>query len=127
MEPRFAPQLFIPPGTRDIRFYEDAFGAVVLRSFPNEDGSIHVAELSFGGTLFHLHESTPGKQLLPPATLSGTSVVIGVFVDDVHSAMRKALGAGAAELSAVHDYPYGYRQGTLRDPFGHVWTLQQNI
>jgi uncharacterized glyoxalase superfamily protein PhnB len=52
----FAPQLFIKNGIKDISFYEKAFGAVELRRFSNEDGSIHVAELSINGALFHLHE-----------------------------------------------------------------------
>ena len=52
----FAPQLYIKSGIKDISFYEKAFGAVELRRFSNEDGSIHVAELSIHGALFHLHE-----------------------------------------------------------------------
>ena len=51
----FAPQLFIRKGVTDISFYEKAFGAVEIMRFINDDGSIHVAELSIIGALFHVH------------------------------------------------------------------------
>jgi PhnB protein len=54
----FAPELFINNGIKDISFYEAAFGAIELRRFSNDDGTIHVAELSIHGALFHLHETT---------------------------------------------------------------------
>ncbi len=53
----FAPQLFIPEGVADIGFYEKAFNATILRNWKNPDGTIHVAELSIEGALFHLHQS----------------------------------------------------------------------
>ena len=37
----------------------------------------------------------------------------------------KAIAAGATALSPVQDYEYGYRQGTIRDPFGHHWCLER--
>jgi PhnB protein len=42
---RFAPQLYIPHGVKDIEFYTKAFGAIELRRWTNADGTIHVAEL----------------------------------------------------------------------------------
>src|ERR1043166_6642446 len=42
----FAPQLFISNGIKDISFYEKAFAAREQMRFSNDDGSIHVAELS---------------------------------------------------------------------------------
>jgi PhnB protein len=41
--------------------------------------------------------------------------------------MNKALNAGAIEISAAQDYEYGYRQGILKDPFGHYWQIQKRI
>ena len=52
----FAPQLFIKSGVKNIDFYTKAFGAIELRHWSAEDGSIHVAELSIDGAIFHLHE-----------------------------------------------------------------------
>ncbi|HVZ25336.1 MAG TPA: VOC family protein [Sediminibacterium sp.] len=121
----FAPQLFIPAGTFDISFYEKAFGAVVLRRFDNADGSIHVAELSIQGALFHLHETSSHKKYLAPAVCGAITTLIGLFVTDADQLMEQALQAGAELIHMPQSFDYGYRQGELRDPFGHAWMLQQ--
>jgi PhnB protein len=41
--------------------------------------------------------------------------------------MNKAILAGAIEISPAVDYEYGYRQGTIRDPFGHFWQIQKKL
>ncbi|XZF15006.1 VOC family protein [Chitinophagaceae bacterium MMS25-I14] len=123
----FAPQLYIKHGVTDISFYSKAFGAEELRRWSNEDGSIHVAELSIGGTLFNLHEASEEKGLQEPGQNNGTTVAIGLFVPDVNIVMNKAIGAGAIEISRVTDYEYGYRQGIIKDPFGHEWIIQARI
>ncbi len=123
----FAPELFISNGVKDISFYEAAFGATELRRFTNEDGSIHVAELSIHGALFHLHEITAKPYFLDPVTQNGTTVTIGLFVPDVDMVINSAIKAGAALIEPPQDYDYGYRQGTIKDPFGHYWQIQKKI
>ncbi|MEO3405847.1 VOC family protein [Mucilaginibacter sp. CAU 1740] len=123
----FAPQLAIPHGVTDISFYIKALGAVELRRFSNDDGSIHVSELSIDGTIFHLHEETKRTNVLCPDTAKSTSVTIGLFVDDVHAVMEQARQAGAIVASEVQDYDYGYRQGDFVDPFGHRWMIEKAI
>lgn len=123
----FAPQLFIPAGVTDISFYVKAFGAVEIRQFTNDDGSIHVAELSINGTIFHLHEERPMKGQLEPGKVKGVTTLIGLFVEDVDSVMNKALQAGATLLNPIQDYDYGYRQGNILDPFGHQWMIEMKI
>ena len=122
----FAPELFIKNGVYDVSFCEKAFCAVELRRFLNGDGSYHVSELSIEGALFHLHE-TVKPSAFEPARHNGTTVVIGLFVPDVHAFMNKAIAAGATEISPVQDYDYGYRQGSIKDPFGHQWQIQMKI
>ena len=119
----FAPHLYIRKGVTDISFYEKAFAAVELRRFANDDGSIHVAELTIGGAMFHLHEVTREAQL-DPLQLKGTTVEIGLFVPDVDAVMTKAIGAGATLVSAAQTFDYGYRQGQVMDPFGHTWLIE---
>lgn len=124
---QFAPKLFMQDVAAAIQFYITALGAVEKRRWANDDGTVHVAELQLGDALFHLHEETARKQELSPETLGGTPVVLGVFVEDVHTVQGRAINAGAVELSPVQDYDYGYRQGSFSDPFGHHWTVQQKI
>jgi PhnB protein len=123
----FAPELFINNGVKDISFYTNAFGASEQMRFSNDDGSIHVAELSIEGTIFHVHEVTAKQYYFSPDKNKGTTICIGLFVSDVDEVMNKAIKAGAIEVNAAQDYEYGYRQGTIKDPFGHYWQIQKKI
>jgi PhnB protein len=123
----FAPELFINNGVKDISFYERAFGAVEQLRFSNEDGSIHVVELSINGAIFHVHEMTAKSYFFSPAKNNGSTVCVGLFVDDVNQVMNDAIKAGAVEINPVEDYEYRYRQGTIKDPFGHYWQIQKKI
>jgi PhnB protein len=123
----FAPQLYIKSGIKDISFYEKAFGAIEHQRWTNDDGSIHVAELSIDGNLFHLHEEKVPAGQFNPQDINGTTVLIGLFVPDVDQVMDKAIAAGAIVLSPTQSYDYGYRQGEIKDPFGHVWMIEMKI
>jgi PhnB protein len=122
----FAPQLIINNGVKDISFYAKAFGARENLCFYNNDGSIHVAELSIDGAIFHIHEITK-PYFFSPDKHNGTTCIVGLFVSDVHAVMNTAIQAGAIEISPVKDYEYGYRQGEIEDPFGHHWLIQKKI
>jgi PhnB protein len=123
----FAPELFINNGVNDISFYEKAFGAVEQMRFSNDDGSIHVVELSIDGAIFHVHEITAKSYFFSPDKNSGSTVCIGLFVPDVEEVIQNAINAGAIEINPAQDYDYGYRQGTIKDPFGHYWQIQKKI
>jgi PhnB protein len=126
LKPFFAPQLFINNGVKDISFYANAFDAAENFCLRNDDDSVHVAELSIDGTIFHLHEVTK-QHFFSPEKHHGTTAIIGLFVSDVSAVMNKALQAGAVEISPVKDYEYGYRQGEIKDPFGHHWLIEKKI
>jgi PhnB protein len=123
----FAPHLAIRVVRDAMDFYQKAFGAELLQSWDNDDGSIHVAEMEIFGALFHLHEETKRSQQLSAETLKATSVVIGLFTPDPDELMASAVNAGGTTASPMQDYDYGYRQGTLVDPFGHQWLIQRTI
>jgi PhnB protein len=128
----FVPQLIIGHGVTDISFYTNAFGAKELQRWSNDDGSIHVAELEIDGAMFHLHEEakrdnnlSPANVSLSPGNVNGTTVTVGLMVDDVHAVFDRAVAAGAKIISPVTDHDYKYRQGDLIDPFGHHWLIEK--
>lgn len=122
----FAPELYINNGIKDISFYKNAFGATENLCFRNEDESIHVAELCIDGAIFHVHEIT-STHFFSPDKHNACTCCIGLFVPDVDAVMKQAILAGATEISPAEDYEYGYRQGTINDPFGHFWQIQKKI
>lgn len=123
----FVPQLVIPNGVTDISFYNKAFNAVELWCLNNDDGSVHVAGFTIDDALFHIHEQTQHSNAFSPGMHNGTTVTVGLMVDDVHGVVAQAATAGARITSPVQDYDYGYRQGEVVDPFGHHWMIEKII
>ena len=124
---QFAPELTFDVVAPAVEFYKKAFGAEEELIVKNEDGGIHVAELSLQGAIFHLHQEMPGTMERGPKGLGGTTVVLGVFVDDPDALMDRAVAAGARVLKAMKSHSYGYRQGMVEDPFGHHWMFQKVV
>ncbi|MBS1507276.1 MAG: VOC family protein [Bacteroidetes bacterium] len=123
----FAPHLALKNVQAGMDFYVKAFGAIVLRSFDNSDGSVHVAEMEIEGAMFHLHEESPHNQQLSPETVGATTNLVGIFTSDPDKHFNRAVVAGGSVSSVMQDYEYGYRQGVVTDPFGHQWLIQKKI
>jgi len=123
----FVPMLAIPKGTMDIDFYKNAFGAVERKRWNNDDDSVHVAELTIDDIKFHLHEENLTDWTFSPVACNGVTAIIGLMVDDVDSVIKRALKAGARQVSPIKDQDYGYRQGEIADPFGHRWLIEAAI
>lgn len=126
-ETYFAPELVFDVVAPAVEFYKKAFGAEEELIVKNEDGSMHVAELSLQGAIFHLHQEMPGTVERGPKGLGGTTVSLGFFADDPDALMDRAVAAGARVLKPMKSHAYGYRQGTVEDPFGHHWTFQKVV
>ena len=90
-QPHFAPQLYIPSGTTYLSFYLNGIGAEELYRFTNEDATVHVAEFSIEGTIFHVHENNnPQKgQLLPNAANGVTCLIVclSMMLCSIYSAL----------------------------------------
>ncbi|HVU55702.1 MAG TPA: VOC family protein [Puia sp.] len=127
METKFAPELKVKVVAPALEFYQQAFGVEEVRRFSNDDGSIHIVELTLGGTELYVHEQMPGSQGVSPEQVKGTTVELVVFVPDPDAAVDRAVAAGARLLNPTQDHFYGLRQGTVLDPFGHLWTFQKKI
>jgi PhnB protein len=123
----FAPHLAIRVLRPAMEFYQKAFDAKVLHTWDNADGTVHVAEMEILGALFHLHEEVQRSKQLSPETVKATTLLIGVFTPDPDKFFQQAIAAGGTIESPIQDYDYGYRQGTVTDPFGHQWLLQKKI
>jgi uncharacterized glyoxalase superfamily protein PhnB len=57
---------------------------------------------------------------------NGSSHIM-IRVPDADAHHRRAIEHGARILAPPADHPYGERQYSLHDPFGHRWTFTQSI
>jgi PhnB protein len=120
-----APMLYLGDLAAAIDFYARAFNAVERWRVSNPDGSVHVAEMMIGAAVFRMHEEVGADRNFNPETVGGTTVVMGLLVADADAVVAQAVAAGESVLSPMKDYEYGYRQGTLKDPFGHHWLIEK--
>ena len=121
------PYLSIKGAAAAIDYYKDVFGATELFRMPGPDGKIGHAEIKIGNSPITLADEYPEMEFVSPQTLGGTPIGLMIYVDDVDTMFKRAISAGAKEVKPLQDQFYGDRSGTLKDPFGHVWTVATHI
>lgn len=117
------PYLIIKGAAAALEFYKKAFGAVELMRLEAPGGKIGHAEIRIGDSPVMLADEFPEMGAISPQTLGGAGVSLMVYVEDVDARFRQAIQAGGTEVRPVQDQFYGDRSGTLKDPFGHQWTI----
>lgn len=125
--PPLSPSLTVDDAAAAIDFYKRAFRAEErYRLIDRASGKIGHAELTINGALVMLADEYP--QFNKSArTLGGTAVKLGLMSTNAKDDFERAVQAGAEVLRPLTDEFYGHRSGTLRDPFGHEWTISQEI
>ncbi|MDB6004444.1 MAG: Glyoxalase/bleomycin resistance protein/dioxygenase [Prosthecobacter sp.] len=125
--PSFSPYITVHDASKAIAFYNAAFGATErFRLADASSGKIGHAELDLQGNLLMLSDENPAWNK-SPQTLGGTPVKFCLMVENADAAIEKAVAAGATALMPASDQFYGFRSGSVRDPFGHEWMLQHEI
>ncbi len=117
------PYLCVKGGAAALDFYAQGFGAIETMRITGKDGSIGHAQIQIEGSEIMVSDEWAEGGVFSPHTLGGSPVSIHLYVRDVDGFVRRALAAGATELRAVADQPYGDRSGTIRDPYGHRWMV----
>jgi PhnB protein len=117
------PYLIVKGAAEAIAFYQKAFGAVEMMRLPMPDGRVGHAEIKIGDSPVMLADECPDMHFVSPVTLGGAGVSICLYVQDADALFQQAVDAGAEVVRPVEDQFYGDRNGTLKDPYGHVWTV----
>jgi len=109
--------------TRAEDFYRDAFGLAAARRFG--DGAV---EMLGGPVPLYLLRKAAGSEGAAGAPRDyrrhWTPLHLDVAVDDLDTALARALAAGARAEGEVREAAWG-RIVQLADPFGHGWCLLQ--
>ena len=122
VHPAAAPRLTFRDAAKAIEFYKDAFGARETMRF-EVGGKIPHAEIKIGDSAILLTEEWPEGGRFSPETLGNSPVMVALSVPDVDKFFAHAIGAGAKTVIPIADQFYGRREGTLRDPFGYLWSV----
>jgi lactoylglutathione lyase len=117
--------IYVPNVLASIEFYELAFG--MKRGFVHEGGDY--GELVTGETTLAFAAHSLGHVNLPKgyveasASLLPLGMEIALVTNDVNAAHAKALAAGATELKAPMQKPWGQTVSYLRCPDGSLVEL----
>jgi PhnB protein len=120
------PYLAVKNAAEALDWYKKALGAAEIMRF-EDGGKVMHSEIKLGDSILMLSDESPEHGHLSPQTLGGTPIGLHLYVDDVDSAFRRAIDAGAKEERAVQDQLYGDRTGTLIDPYGYRWTIGTHV
>lgn len=120
--------LVVDRGLEALRFYEEAFGArVVRRQLSPDGGSLMHAELAIGSGTVYVADAFEQNDSRSPLALGGTPVFVQLWVDDPDAVWSRAIAAGADEALPLRDMFWGDRYGQIRDPFGHRWAIASHV
>jgi PhnB protein len=119
------PHLIVKGADKAIAFYEKAFGAKEIMRFADDELGHFIAhaELALGDAVLSLSDESPGWGNIGPRALGGSPVVLTLECASVDDVATRAVAEGARLVFPVADQFYGYRQGRIEDPFGHLWIL----
>ena len=119
---RVVPVLTVADVRAAVAWYADAFGFVEHVRI----GEGHRAQLGLPGSAaaeLIVAEVRPGRRV--PDALSSHQIMLKV--DDVHATVERVRAGGGRVVDGPTDWPYGERQATVDDPFGHQWTLTETL
>jgi PhnB protein len=121
------PRMFVRGAEKAIEFYKRAFGATETERYADPSGKIVNAGIKIGDSIISLGEESPEWGNYSPQSLGGTTMIITLNVEDADLVWNQAVSAGAKIIFPIDDQFYGYRQGRLEDPFGHLWIISMQI
>ena len=104
-----------------------AFGFEKQAVYPNPDGTIAHAQLTFGNGMIMLGSAvkgTPYSQFIKQPDEAGAETQAPcLIVSDCDAIYRTAKAAGAQMVLDIEDKDYGGRGFTCRDLEGHLWSV----
>jgi len=125
--PTVSPYLIVSDGAAALDFYKKAFGATELMRHTDPNGRVGHAEIMIGDSVIMLADEVPDFGARSPRSIGGSPVGIHLYVEGVDALANRAIAAGAKVVRPVQDQFYGDRNGTLEDPFGHIWHISTHI
>jgi PhnB protein len=100
-------------------FLKQAFDAEELGRVVGEDGKIGHAEVRIGDAVVMAFDL--------PDDWADTPAYLRLYVPDSEETQRRAVDAGATEVTRQTVLFFGDRVGRVRDPFGNLWWIQTRL
>ena len=109
-----------------ISFYQKAFQAEIEEPpvpAPDGNGIMHVM-MKIGDSNIMMADAWPNHWEQGP--IKGSTASLWLYVDDCDALYKRALDAGCEVVEPIMDAFWGDRNGKVRDPFGHCWSISSH-
>ncbi len=127
MNPTICPRLVVANVDDAVTYYEKCLGAQHGPRFAEPSGHVVHAELRIGDSDISLTQSREEWGLRAPEALGGSQMLLTLTVDDSSAVSVAMVAGGGTAIIPIEDRPYGKREGRVRDPFGHLWVVSQDL
>lgn len=126
--PTLTPYLVVDDAKAAIEFYQKALGAEVVSvaNVPDSDKVMN-AQLRIGDSMLMLNDEFPDWGSVGPKNIGGSAVTIHVNSQDIDNDFQRAIDAGGEVTMPLADMFWGDRYGSFTDPFGHKWSMGQQM
>lgn len=106
-----------------VEFYQKALGMEVAEppvSTPDGSGILHIM-MQLGDSRIMMADSWPGAYEQGPKESATAGLYL--YVEDCDTLYNRAVEAGCEVTQPIMDTFWGDRNGQVKDPFGHVWSI----
>jgi uncharacterized glyoxalase superfamily protein PhnB len=119
---KFTVNLLVRSVTHSLPFYRDVLGATVR--YADEDfAALSLLDVDFMLHADHAYDHHPLYALLEAARERGVGAELRFLGIDPDNAEKRAAERHATILQPTKDFPHGWREVTLLDPDGYIWTV----
>lgn len=108
-------------------FLTTVFGLGPGELIRDPEGNVVHGELEAGDGVVWLHPESSEFGLSSPLTVGAATAMTAVMVDDVDEHHHRVQAAGATIEAAPVDQPYGYREYSVRDCEGGLWSFMKAL
>jgi PhnB protein len=121
------PYMVVDGAEKAIELYKKAFGAEVVNISKTPDGKVMNSQLRIGNSMMMLNDEFPEYGSVGPNKIGGSAVTVHIYTKDVDALWQQATAAGMEVTFPLQECFWGDRYGSLKDPFGHKWSMSTCI
>jgi PhnB protein len=114
-----SPYLVVSDAAETIRFLEEAFGARLLRSFPDQHGRLMHSEVRIDDSIVMIADSAPAWPEVPSH--------VHIYVPDVDESYAHALAAGAKSVQQPVKKQDENKRASVKDAGGTTWWISTKV
>ena len=121
------PYLSIEGASTAIDWYKKAFGAKELYREPTPDGKLMHARIRIGDSIVMMSDIFPGPNAPTVNVGAKGPVTLHIYMKNIDKLWQQAVDAGAKVTMPLDNQFWGERYGQLTDPFGHTWSMSEQV